>query len=140
MEVFTEEWCAACCERLNAREGYRRSAAGWKGAVVLVMTADPAHGIPSDRAVWIDAEDGVCRGARVATERDAETAAYVFRAGAGEWKRLLAGEADPVSAVMAGRLKLSRGNLFTLATYAQSAREMVLAAGEAGGTFPALRG
>ena len=43
---------------------------------------------------------------------------------------------DPVSAVMQGKLKLSRGNLFTLAKYAPAAREMVLAAGEVGGTFP----
>jgi hypothetical protein len=30
-----------------------------------------------------------------------------------------------------------RGNLFTLAKYAQAAKEMVAAAGEVGGTFPA---
>ena len=40
---------------------------------------------------------------------------------------------------MTGKLKLSRGNLFTLAKYAQAAREMVLAAGEVGGTFPPPR-
>ena len=137
MEVFTNEWCAACCDRLNQRESYRLAAAGWEGAVVLLMAADPAQGIHDDRAVWLDIHDGRCRGARVATEQDLDTAPYVFRAGPADWKRLLAGEVDPISAAMTGKLKLSRGNLFTLAKYAPAAREMVLAAGEAGGTFPA---
>ena len=136
MEVFSEEWCAACCERLNQRESYRQAEAGCEGASVLLMSADPAHGIDSDRAVWLDVNDGTCRGARVATAQDLETAAYVFRATPADWKRLLGGEMDPVSAVMQGKLKLSRGNLFTLAKYAPAAREMVLAAGEVGGTFP----
>jgi putative sterol carrier protein len=137
MEVFTNEWCVACCDRLNQRESYRLAAAGWEGAVVLLMAADPAQGIHEDRAVWLDIHDGRCRGARVATAQDLEMAPYVFRAGPADWKRLLAGEVDPISAAMTGKLKLSRGNLFTLAKYAPAAREMVLAAGEAGGTFPA---
>ena len=136
MEVFTEEWCVACCERLNQRESYRTAAAGWEGAAVLLMSADPAHGNHQDRAVWLDINNGSCRGTRVATAEDLETAPYLFRAGPAEWKRLLAGEVDPVAAVMTGKLKLSRGNLFTLARYAAAAREMVHAAGEVGGTFP----
>ena len=140
MEVFSEEWCIACCERLNASESYRQSAAGWEGAAVLVMSADPEHGVDADRAVWLDIHHGGCRGTRVATDEDLATAPYVFRADAGAWKKLLAGEIDPISAAMTGKLKLSRGNLFTLAKYAPAAREMVAAAGEVGGTFPPPRG
>jgi putative sterol carrier protein len=140
MEVFTDEWCAACCERLNARDSYRQAAAGWQGAVVLVMTADEAQGVGAERAVWIDAHDGVCRESRVATPADRAAAAYVLHADRAGWKRLLAGEADPVSSMMTGKLRLAKGSLFALAKYAQAAREMVLAAGEVGGTFPAPRG
>jgi putative sterol carrier protein len=136
MEVFTGEWCVACCEQMNQRESYRTAAAGWQGAVVLLMSADAAHGIEADRAVWLDMRDGRCLGTRMATDEDLQTAAYVFRADPASWKRLLAGETDPVSAVMQGRLKLARGNLFTLARYAGAAREMVLAAGDVGGSFP----
>jgi putative sterol carrier protein len=140
MEVFTDGWCTACCARLNARDSYRQAAAGWEGAVVLVMTADGAHGIDAERAVWIDAHDGVCRESRVATDADRAAAAYVLQADPAGWKRLLAGDADPVSSMMTGKLRLTRGSLFALARYAQAAREMVLAAGEVGGTFPAPRG
>ena len=134
--MFTEAWCAACCARLNASASYRAAAAGWKDAAVLVMTADPAHGIDSDRAAWLDTHEGVCRGARLATAEELESAPYVFRAEPAVWKRLLSGELEPVAAVMQGKLRLARGNLFTLAKYAAAAREMVAAAGEAGGTFP----
>jgi putative sterol carrier protein len=140
MEVFTEEWCTACCERLNARESYREAAATWEGTVVLVMTADPAQGVDTERPVWIDAHHGVCRSARVATAADLASATYVLQADPAGWKRLLAGEADPVSSMMTGKLRLTRGSLFALAKYAQAAREMVLAAGEVGGEFPAPRG
>ena len=140
MEVFTDEWCTACCAALNASERYAQAAASWQGAVVLVMTADAAHGIDAERAVWIDLHHGRCRGSRVATGADRQSAAYVLQAGPATWRRLLAGEVDPVSAVMAGTLRLTRGTLFALAKYAQAAREMVAAAGQAGGTVPAPRG
>lgn len=138
MQVFTEEWCTACCERLNARAGYRTAAAQWEGAVVLLMTADPALGIDADRAVFMDLHHGVCRGSWMADENDLGAAAYVFQAGPATWKRLLAG-GDPMPEVMSGGLRLARGNLFALAKYASAAREMVAAAGEAGGTFPPPR-
>ncbi|HEX8904878.1 MAG TPA: SCP2 sterol-binding domain-containing protein [Longimicrobiaceae bacterium] len=137
MEVFTEEWARACGEALNRSEAYRASAATWEGAIVLAMSADPAQGVESDRAVYIDAHQGACRGARLATADEADEAPFVFRADPASWKRMLAGEMEPVAAVMQGRLRLVRGNLFVLARYAQAAKDMVQAAATLGGTFPA---
>jgi putative sterol carrier protein len=141
MEVFTEEWASACCEALNRAGVYAVAAAEWEeGASVLSMSADPAHGIMEDRAVFVDAHRGYCNGARMATEADIEAASFVFRADAATWKRLLAGEVEPVAAVMAGKLKLTKGSLFALAKHAKAATAMVAAAGEVGGTFPASPG
>jgi putative sterol carrier protein len=140
MEVFTEEWGRRCCERLNQRDGYREEAADWEGAVVLVMSADPDAGVPEDRGVWLDVHHGACRGTRVATAADLASAPYVFRAGPEDWRLLLTGEMEVVAGVVKGALRLERGNLFTLARYTAAAREMVLAAGEAGGTFPQAAG
>lgn len=136
MEVFTEEWAQACCRALNDSGAYRDSAATWEGAIVLAMSADPAQGVADDRAVYIDAHRGACRGARVATEEETGSAPFVFRADPATWKRLLAGHVEPVSAVMQGKLRLVRGNLFTLAKYAQAAKDMVAAAATVGGAFP----
>lgn len=136
MEVFSAAWAEACCRAVNQSAGYRAAAAGWRGDTVLVMAADPASGVDADRAVHLDLHDGACRGTRPASAEDLASAAYVLRADPATWKRMLAGEADAVSAVMTGRLKLVRGNLFALAKHAAAAREMVAAAGEVGGTFP----
>lgn len=136
MEVFTEEWARACCEALNRSEAYRSSAAAWEGEIILSMSADPAQGVDADRAVHIDAHRGECRRAHVAGDEEMANAAFTFRADPATWKRLLAQELEPVAAVMQGKLRLVRGNLFTLAKYAQAAKDMVAAAGEVGGTFP----
>ena len=136
MEVFTEEWAAACCEALNRSDAYRASAASWEGAIVLAMSADAAEGVEADRAVFIDAHRGECRGARMVADAESSGATFVFRADPATWKRLLGNEIDPVSAVMQGKLRLVRGNLFSLARYAQAAKDMISAAGEVGGKFP----
>ena len=135
-EVFTEEWARAACERLNAREGYREHAAQWRDAVVLVMGADEALGVAEERAVYLDLFEGACRATRLATAADLAGAPVVLRAQPAHWRLLLAGETDPVAAVMKGQLRLVRGSVFTLAKYAAAAREMVAAAAEAGGHFP----
>jgi len=109
MEVFTEEWARACCEALNRSEAYRASAAEWEGSIVLSMSPGEAQGIAAERAVFIDAHHGECRGAHAASDGEAATATYVLRADPATWKRLLANEIEPVGAVMQGKLKLVRG-------------------------------
>jgi putative sterol carrier protein len=136
MEVFTEDWARACCDALNRSEAYRASAAAWEGAIVLAMSADPAQGVETERAVYIDAHGGACRGARMATADEAASAPFVFSATPESWRRLLAGELEPIPAVMQGRLRLVRGNLFVLARFAQAAKDMIAAAAQVGGRFP----
>lgn len=136
MEVFTEEWARACCERLNAREKYHQAAATWEWPVVLVMTPDPALGLHEERGVYLDLHRGACRGTRAATGGDREEAPYVMEAGPGAWREIMAGRVDPVTALMQGKLRLARGSLFVLARYTEAAREMVAAAGEVEGVFP----
>jgi putative sterol carrier protein len=135
-EVFTAEWSRACCQALNDRPNYASVAAGWRDAVVLVMGADRALGIDHERAVFLDLYEGACRGTRLATPEDRASAPIVLRAEAASWRRILDGDADPVSAVMRGELRLERGSLMAMAMYAPAAREMLAAASEAGGVFP----
>lgn len=139
IEVFTDDWARACCENLNRRGTLRASAAGWDAPVVLVMEADAALGVETERACWFELRKGECRAARAATEADLGEAPYVLRAGPAAWRRILEGETDPVAAVMQGKLRLARGNLMALARYAPVARELVAAAAEAGGAFPPPR-
>ena len=138
-EVFTEEWSRACCRALNGRAAYAAVAADWRDAVVLVMGADASLGIREERAVFLDLYEGACRGTRLATAEDRAAAPFVLRAEAATWRRLLSGRLEPISAVLGGELRLERGSLMAMARYASAAREMLAAAAEAGGTFPADR-
>ena len=136
MEVFTDEWASACCEALNRSDAYRGSAAAWEGSIVLAMSPDAARGVTGERAVFIDAHRGECRGAWMASAGEISTATYVLRADPATWQRLLDRELDPVGAVMQGKLRLERGGLFALARFAQAAKDMIAAAAGVGGAFP----
>ncbi|HEX2092482.1 MAG TPA: hypothetical protein VHG28_08785 [Longimicrobiaceae bacterium] len=139
MEVFTEEWARACCEELNRRGGYRGSAGDWESPVVLVMERDPALGVEEERAVYLDLYRGECRGTRRATGADLADAPYVMRATPAAWRRILAGEVEPITALMTGRLRLARGSLMSLARHAGAARELVAAAAAVDAEFPPPR-
>ncbi len=139
MEVFTEEWARACCDELNRREGYRKAAAEWKDAVVLVMERDPALGVEEERAFHLDLHGGECRGTRRATEADLEQATYVMRAAPAVWRHILEGATDPIAALMTGRLRLARGSLMSLARHASAAKELVAAASSVEAAFPPAR-
>ncbi len=136
-EVFTDQWSAACRERLNSRGRFAAVAAKWTSPVALRMRADPRLGVERDRLVYLELSDGVCQLARVAQEGDRERAEFILAAEAAQWKRLLEGDLDPIPAVMTGKLKLERGTLARLLPHAPAARELIAAARDAGGHFPA---
>ena len=135
-EVFTDGWSRACRDRLNARGTFRALAPDWSDPVVLSMSPDPARGLGTERAVYLDLHGGECRDAREATAADLASAPIVLSAAPDTWRQLLESGLDPVAAVMRGQLRLQRGNLLMLARHAAAAREMVAAAAEVHGSFP----
>lgn len=137
IEIFTDEWSAACRERLNERGRLRAVAASWKSPVALRMKSDPRLGVDRDRTVYLELEGGECRAARVADERDQARAEFILSAEAAQWKRMLDGDLDPITAVMLKKLKLERGSLAALLPHTAAARELIAAAREVGGRFPA---
>jgi putative sterol carrier protein len=136
LEVFSEEWSHAACEKLNQHEPYRSAASNWEGAIVMVMRADPKAGVTEERATYFDLHHGACRGARVASNADRDDAPYVMSAPPGVWKQIFSRQLEPISAIMFGKLKLERGSMFTLARYTTAAKEMVVAASMVDSQFP----
>jgi len=127
-EIFTEEWARAWCREVGASEAYRRAAAGWAGSIVAVLEADPELGVSADRRVFLElAEDG-CRAGRLAAPGDLEAAVFVLTAPARVWRSLLAGETEPVWALMSGAISLAKGSVPQLTPFAGAARELVEAA------------
>jgi putative sterol carrier protein len=135
-EIFTAPWAAAWRQELNASPVYREKAATWEGAVALRMSADPALGVAEPRAVWLDLYHGACRDARPATPADLDGAAYLFDAEPVVWKEVLGGRLSPVTAVLAGRLRLLKGSVMSLLPYIAAAQELMVTASLVHRQFP----
>lgn len=135
-EVFTAPWAEAWCAELNASEPYRKAAARWEGALVLVMTENPAMGVGKTRRLFLDLHHGSCRGARAATTDDAGSAPFVLEAPPAVWKRVLEGGLDPLLGLMTGKVRLARGSLAKLTPQVQAAKELVRSAGRLPTSFP----
>jgi putative sterol carrier protein len=132
--AFTAAWAAAWCRALNESDAYRRAGAEWEGDVVLLMGAD---GDTPARGVYLDLHRGACRGARVATAADLAAARFVMEGRPDVWRELLGGRTAPLMALMAGRLRLTRGDLAALVPFAGAAGELVATAVAMDSAFPA---
>jgi putative sterol carrier protein len=131
--AFSQSWAHSWCKALNDSGTYREVASTWEGAVALVARTVLAEPV----GVYLDLHHGECRGARIATDDDLATAAYVLEAPAAVWRELLEGRGSPVMALMTGRLSLARGELVALLPYASAARELLTLATQVETSFPA---
>jgi putative sterol carrier protein len=134
-EVFSEEWSLEWCQVLNGRPAYQAAAAAWEGPVALIMTRD---GSPESevRAVYLDLWHGACRGARSARPDDLETAQYILSGTSKSWRGVLSGKVAPLTAMMTGQIRLTKGSMAALVPMAGAARELVNAAMEMEVRFP----
>lgn len=136
-EIFTHEWASLWADSINANQSYKKAAATWEGAIGMIMTPDPAMGIPAERIVIADLWHGDCRGARAATTAEFDETPYLISAEPAAWRSVLAGKTDPIVGLMGGKLKLAKGGLFALLPYAKAAKELVRSAIDVDTSFPA---
>ncbi len=127
-EMFTDEWARAYGEELNRSAKYREAAKRWEWPLALTVEADPGLGIERDRSVLLDLWHGECRSARMASPEDLQSAPYAISADPYSWKQVLDGQLEPISGLMRGKLKLTRGNMIALAGYLTAAKELVACA------------
>jgi len=135
-DIFSDKWAKAWGKKINDNAAYRKAAANWEGAMVLVMSPDADFTIPEERAVIADLWHGDCRGAHAADADDMAAAPYVIRANPATWKEVLAGRIDPIFGLLRGKLKLSKGSIFSLVPYAVAAKELVNSAKNVDTAFP----
>lgn len=123
--LFTNDWATAWKDNLNGSAAYKSSAATWEWPLVVVIQADPAVGVPEPLKVFLDLYHGECKEARPANAGDIEKAPFVLEGSPTTWRDILAGKKEVVAAIMTGGLKLSKGNMFSLAGYTAAATELV---------------
>ncbi len=138
--LFSAEWAAALERELGADPDYRRTAASWHGSLLFLLLADPAHGVPEERALFLDLDHGSTRAVRPALPDDPGRARFHLVAPAPVWIELLEGAIEPAAALMGGRLRLARGSLFSLLPHLEAARRLLACAQRVGAGEPARAG
>lgn len=124
MEAFSEEWANLWCSTLNGDLAYREAASGFTGRVGLVMKQSAAKGGPA-RTVLLDLAQGQCQEARSLPRDAGEEADYVLAGTAGSWREVLGGRQNPLSALMTGKLRLTKGSMAALVPHSAMARELI---------------
>lgn len=136
LAVFTPEWIDVWAGEIRASEEYKKAARWWEWPLMLILRADPAHGIPEDRRVFLDLYKGDCREARPGTAEDARTTEFVLSADIHAWKEIFDGKVGPIAAIVFGKIKLERGSYFTLALNTAAAVALVGTATHVDTAFP----
>jgi putative sterol carrier protein len=135
--AFSEPWAQAWADELRRSDDYRRAAAKWEGSIVLQMAAEESvDGVDGHGAVFVDLLHGDCRAARAATGDDLDGADFVLHAPLPVWKRVLAGEVEPIFGLMSGKIRLSRGSIARLTPFITASKELVRAAARVPTRFP----
>lgn len=120
------EWCAAYKDAINANADYKVVGRDWThGPVAMVVTAEPAIGLPTDLAMWLDVHQGECRGCRLVSREEAENAAFVIVASHARWKEVIRKQLDPTKGLMQGKLKLTKGHMPTMVKYVTASKGLV---------------
>ena len=120
-------WTEAFAAAVEANERYRQHGKPWTfGKVAMVVKADARRGIEQDAAMILDVHEGRCRGAAYVKGMDAVgEAPFVIVADYDRWTQVIAGEVDPIKAMMEGKLKLTQGHLPTMLRFVESSRALV---------------
>lgn len=136
---FSDPWASSACHALNASDAYRDAAATWEGSICLVARAGDAPDgsrLDADRAVFLDLHQGACRGAHAVADAEASGAAFSIGASYADWRKILGGTLDPITAVMLGKLRVG-GDKSAVIRHARAAKAMVACAAGVETEWPA---
>lgn len=135
MEAFSEDWARSWCQALNGDPAFRAAAGVWAGDVTLVMTQSSAPEAPQ-RSVRVEIRHGECLTTKPAPEPEPSEASYVLAGTGTTWRDVLSGRQNPLTALMTGKLRLTRGSLVALLPYGAMARELIRLAIEMNASIP----
>ena len=120
------EWCVAYKDAINANANYKQAGKDWThGPVVMIVTAEPAIGVPEDMSMWLDLHQGTCRDCRLVTREEADKASFVLVASYARWKEVIRKLLDPTKGMMQNKLKLTKGHMPTMVKFVTASKELV---------------
>lgn len=112
----SQAWADQFKQILNESEPYKSTASTWEGDLLLV--------VESVGALYLDVWHGVCREATYSPEPAGKRTAYTITATMANWRKVLAGQIDPMQGIMTRQLRVD-GNLVKLMQYIKAAQELV---------------
>ena len=122
MKFPSEEWAAEFRRRINENEAYRAAAQAWEGDILfLVRTADANAPAPG---VHLSLSHGECSAATFHPDARDVSSEFVYEGTPENWQKLLAGQVDPVKAILDGTFRI-KGNLAKAMRFTRAAKELV---------------
>jgi len=122
MKFPSEEWAAEFRLVLNGNAAYKEAAKAWEGDILfLVRGSDPNAPAPG---VHLALAHGECSAATYHADARTVSAEFVYEGTPENWKRLVAGEVDPVKAILDGTFRI-KGNLAKAMRFTRAAKELV---------------
>ena len=118
----SQVWAEQFKQILNDSAAYQSAAQKWEGALFLVI--DGLGGL------YLDLWHGACREATYTTDLT-QRADYTLTATMENWRKVLAGQLDPMQGMMTRQLRLD-GNLMKLMQHLKAAQELVKCATKVG--------
>ncbi|MXR52568.1 sterol carrier protein [Halovenus sp. WSH3] len=127
-----EEWVAEYERKLNESDQYSHAGEGWgvgfNGDFLFEIQPDGSYdGEPV--YMYLELQDGACLDAYVTEGPESEDYGFAFRGGYEQWKRLTAGEINPVEGMMDGTFDLD-GDMQKVMQFSQAAIVMTETASE----------
>jgi putative sterol carrier protein len=119
----SQAWADQFKEVLNHSETYRSAAHNWEGDLFLAL--EGAGGL------YLDLWHGACREATYIADSAGKKAAYTITANMESWRKVLAGQLEPVQGIMTRQIKMD-GNLVKLMQHLKAAQELVKCAAQVG--------
>ncbi len=118
-KFFSEEWIEEYMKAINESKEYEEAAKDWEGDFLFVV--EPDEELKEPLYAYIDLYHGKARKAFKVKDPSEVKAAYEFRGKYSDWKKLLAGELDPIKGLVTGKFKL-KGNMAMVMKYAKAAQ------------------
>ncbi len=120
VKFLTGAWAAEYCKALNNSAAYKQAGKGWKGDFIFVAEREDG----TATRLWIDLNDGNCRGTAELKKTDNKDAAFVMSGPYANWKLVAQKKLDPIQGLMTGKFKL-KGDMAMVMRYTKAAVEMV---------------
>ncbi len=130
---FSDEWVKEYMRLLNESREYEEAAKDWEGDFLFVV--EPDEGLKEPLYVYLDLYHGKARKGFAVEDPSKISAAFEFRGKYSNWKKLIAGEIDPIKGMVTGKFKL-KGSMAKVMRYARAAKILVEIAQKVETEFP----